>query len=279
MNKDHEVNRASWDEMAAAHGQDAYYDSEALVAGGSSLIEEEEAALLAALGAGLVGRRVLHVQCHLGFDAITLARRGAHVTGVDFSSVALSKARLLAERCGVEVEWVCADVTELPEVLNGRFDLAWATIGILCWISDLRGWMRSVGGTLASDGRLVLIDGHPRNGVDGRGAVPERSRETYEMGWDYATPLRTGPQVQFTHSLEEVSAAASAAGLHVIHLQEHVDLSDDLRIAEVVRESDGRYRRRVAGQPQPLLFTLIGKRSEAGLDQRGGGRPEMIDSA
>jgi hypothetical protein len=52
MRSDHELNRASWDELATLHGQDAYYDSAALVAGASSLIEEEEVALLHSLGAG-----------------------------------------------------------------------------------------------------------------------------------------------------------------------------------------------------------------------------------
>ena len=33
----------------------------------------------------LAGRRVLHVQCHLGFDAITLARRGLSVVVLDSS--------------------------------------------------------------------------------------------------------------------------------------------------------------------------------------------------
>jgi hypothetical protein len=47
LHPDHEINRASWDELAATHGQDAYYDSEALIAGASSLIQEEEAALAA----------------------------------------------------------------------------------------------------------------------------------------------------------------------------------------------------------------------------------------
>ena len=79
MHEDHALNRASWDILAEAHGQDAYYDSEALVAGASSLIEEEESALESATGPNLAGLRILHMQCHLGFDAITFARRGARV--------------------------------------------------------------------------------------------------------------------------------------------------------------------------------------------------------
>jgi SAM-dependent methyltransferase len=262
MRSDHKLNRASWDELATLHGQDAYYDSVALVAGASSLIEEEEAALLESIGEDLTGRRILHLQCHLGFDAITFARRGAVVTGVDFSPVALAKAADLANRCGVHVDWICADATELPTSLARSFDLVWATIGVLCWIGDIPAWMRAVAGTLADHGRLVLIDGHPTSRgikfdpieIVGTGSV----RRFIESGWDYATPSRTGPQVQYKHTLEDILSAAASTGLRVVQLREHTSISCDLRIDRLEMETDGRYRWRVDGRAVPVLFTLIG---------------------
>lgn len=275
MHPDHALNRASWDQLAAIHGQDGYYDSEALVAGASSLIEEEETALAVAMGSSLSGRRVLHVQCHLGFDAITFARRGAQVVGLDFSTVALAKARSLAQRCGVEVEWVCADATELPASLAGRFDLAWATIGILCWIADLKAWMRSVAGTLTPGGRLVLIDGHPLGAVlrgsplKVVGPYGGAARSVAEVGGDYTgSGAKTGPQVEFEHSLGEIVSAAAEAGFRIIRLLEHTDLSHDLRTDTLVQEADGRYRRRVDGHPLPVLFTLIAAADAASGDRR-----------
>lgn len=265
MHPDHQVNRASWDELAVAHGQDAYYDSEALIAGASSLIEEEVTALEAAVGGKLDGRRVLHVQCHLGFDAITFARRGARVTGVDFSTIALAKARALAVRCGVEVEWVCADCTRLPASLDDRFDLAWATMGVLCWIADVGAWMRSVARTLAPGGHLVLMDGHPLGSVlksdPVRVARPYGgTRRVVDPGWDYATALRPGRQVTFVHTLGEMVSAAAGAGLRVTQLLEHLDSSWHLCDDRLELESDGRYRRRVDGHPLPVLFTLLARR-------------------
>jgi 2-polyprenyl-3-methyl-5-hydroxy-6-metoxy-1,4-benzoquinol methylase len=259
MFSDHELNRAAWDQLAAVHGQDGYYDSDALVAGGSSLIEEEEDALLHAVGATLAGKRILHLQCHIGFDAITFARRGASVTGVDFSMVALDKARCLADRCGVKVDWVHADAVQLPASLHSRFDLVWATMGIACWIADMSAWMRAAEASLAPSGRLVLIDGHPgdialRDSAT-VGAAP--IRRVIDSGYDYATSTRTGPQVQFKYSLAALIAAATSARLCVNRLVEHEVVSADLCIATLKREPDGRYRSRVNGRVQPALFTLI----------------------
>ena len=51
-----------------------------------------------------------------------LAERGWRVTGVDFSTVGLEKARALAEARGVRAEWVAADLLEYrPEL--AAFDL------------------------------------------------------------------------------------------------------------------------------------------------------------
>jgi hypothetical protein len=97
------LNRARWDALAALHGQDTYYDTEALVAGRDTLKPEEDEAVRASVPS-LRGLDVLHVQCHIGFDTISLARRGARVTGLDFSAVSLAKAAAIAARCGVEIE-------------------------------------------------------------------------------------------------------------------------------------------------------------------------------
>jgi SAM-dependent methyltransferase len=257
MRLDHQINRASWNHLAAVHGQDAYYDTEALCGGASSLIEEEESALSDALGTDLSGKRILHLQCHLGFDAITFARRGARVTGVDFSSVALEKAHVLAARCGVTIEWICADAVDLPASLHGSFDLVWATIGVLCWIGDVSAWMREVSSVLRPGGILVLIDGVPPSTLaESTQSAPFGLRRVIDQGWDYATPTRTGPQVQYRHSLSAVLHSAQDAGLSVKRFVEHTSISTDLCISGLARGDDGRYRSQDE-TPQPILFTLI----------------------
>jgi len=56
--------------------------------------------------------RALDVACGEGRNAVWLAEQGWTVTGVDFSQVALDKARRLADQRGVMVEWVNADVVD-----------------------------------------------------------------------------------------------------------------------------------------------------------------------
>lgn len=68
-----------WEQLAAWHGtgRDRLYDLDAIVAGGSHMHTDERAALARATnGRGVRGLDVMHLQCHIGVDSITLAREG-----------------------------------------------------------------------------------------------------------------------------------------------------------------------------------------------------------
>jgi SAM-dependent methyltransferase len=265
------VNVRFWDDLAAAHGQgrDAYYDIDALVAGRSSLSDVEEAALLESVG-DVDDLDVLHVQCHLGMDAVTMARRGARVTGVDFSPVALRRAAAIAATCGVQIEYVEANSTALPPSLQARFDLAYATIGVLCWIADLDAWMTSIRSTLRPGGRLVVIDLHPML-VMVESTDPLRFDMPYAFDGphEFAEPesyagvstAGNGRNVNYAHSLGEVVSAAVRAGFRVEALDEHLDAPFDPRGDVLAQENDGRFRLRATGQPLPVLFTLLASHS------------------
>ena len=259
-------NLAHWEALAAVHGQDDYYDAEGLIAGADSLSEPEEVAVREAVG-DVAGLDVLHLQCHIGFDSISLARRGARVTGADFSPASLAKARDLASRAGVEAEFVQADATALPTELHGRFDLVYSTIGVLCWIDDLAAWMRSAHAALRPGGRLVLVEIHPLFNMVGTPEPfaldfpyaldgPHRFDEPGSYA-DAGADVAATTEIVYAHSLGETVTAAVHAGLRVDALHEHLDTDLDPRGRVLAREHDGRLRLRVTGRPLPVLFTLL----------------------
>lgn len=264
------LNRAYWDGLAAVHGNgdDAYYDVAALLAGRSTLTEVEERAVRDAVG-DVAGRDVLHVQCHIGFDSITLARRGARVTGVDLSPASLAKAADLAHRCGADVTFVPGDSTDLPAGLHGRFDLAYATIGVICWIDDMDAWMRSVARCLRPGGRLALVDLHPMlvmfDTLDPPAiAYPYTDARPFveEQQGTYANPsaaLSSPVSVSYAHGIGDLVGAALRAGLTLTALEEYTSLDFDPLPGHpfFTREDDGRYRARAGGWPLPVMFTLL----------------------
>ncbi len=261
------INRAHWDSLAGAHGKgDPIYDTEALLAGADSLHEAEAAGVREAVGA-VAGLDVMHLQCHIGFDAISLARRGARVVGVDFSPAALEKARTLARRCEVRVDFVEADATKLPVDLHNRFDLVYATIGVLVWIDDLRAWMRSAAAALRGGGKLMLVDIHPLSLM-----LASTDPLAFDFPYSFDGPriydepgsyagadlqVSSTETVEYGHSLGEIIMAALGAGLKIQHVQEHLEADFDPRGNLLEPEEDGRFRVRADGELLPMLFTLV----------------------
>ncbi len=92
--------------------------------------------LFAAEAAELPPGRALDLACGEGRTAIWLAERGWDVTAVDFSRVALEKARAIAERRGVAPRLIQADLLEYRPA--GRaFDLV-AVLYLQLRAADLR---------------------------------------------------------------------------------------------------------------------------------------------
>ena len=82
-------------------GNDRYYDIDKLIAGSTIMGSDEARALaLATNGVGVKGLDVLHLQCHIGCDTISMTRDEARVTGADFSKTALAwgQKKVISER-------------------------------------------------------------------------------------------------------------------------------------------------------------------------------------
>ncbi len=107
------VNLAWWQEATLFHEDSDFYDLAGFRKGRDPMrpFEVEE------LG-DVVGRDLLHLQCHVGTDSLAWARRGARVVGLDFSSNAVETATRLARDCGLDAEFVRADVYDAPDALG-----------------------------------------------------------------------------------------------------------------------------------------------------------------
>ncbi len=150
-----QTNQAHWDEVAPIHIE-AYEEVALLKAGGIALDEIE----LHEVG-DVTGKTLLHLQCHIGTDTLSWARQGAIVTGVDFSAASIAAARQLAQETGLDATFIEAGVYDLPNVLEGQFDIVYTSRGVLCWLRDLDEWARIIAHFLKPGGLFYIMESHP----------------------------------------------------------------------------------------------------------------------
>jgi SAM-dependent methyltransferase len=74
------------------------------------------------------GQLVLDVCCGTGVVAVTAARKGAHVTGVDFTPELLARAHENSRVAKVDVDWQDGDVEALP-LPDNTFDVVLSQFG------------------------------------------------------------------------------------------------------------------------------------------------------
>jgi len=258
----YETNLRRWNELVGLHAESEEYDLEGFIAGKSSLHTVE----LEALG-DVSGRSLLHLQCHFGLDTLSWARLGARVTGIDVSDSGIELARRIADRIGVDAEFVCCNVYDLPEHLEGEFDIVYTSYGVLCWLHDINEWARLVSNYLKPGGTFFIAEFHPFMWVfdyehESELRVryrywPEEEPEYYESDGSYAAPdavLENRGTYNWPHPLSEVVNALITAGLTIRELGEYPFSVDNSQMAFMTRGEDGYSR--LPSLDLPLMYSI-----------------------
>jgi 2-polyprenyl-3-methyl-5-hydroxy-6-metoxy-1,4-benzoquinol methylase len=102
------------------------------------------------------GREALVVGCGYGSDAEFLAQLGFRTTGFDFAPTAIAAARLKYPTS--EVDYLVADVLDLPREWQGRFHLVVESLTVQSMPPEQHtGAARSVAALVAPGGTLLVL--------------------------------------------------------------------------------------------------------------------------
>lgn len=215
---------------------------------------------------------VVHLQCHIGTDTVSLARLGPRsVIGLDFSPSAIASGTSLAARTGVDARFVETDVYDAATVLGAECcDLVYTGIGAICWLPDIRRWAAVVADLLRPGGRVFMRECHPMLDT----ISDTRDDDLLVVHYPYFETAGTAfteestyggagivsaPQgVSFNHGLGEVFTALTDAGLTVTALDEHREAPWNA-LGEAMIEStefDGEYVLAQGPERLPLTYTI-----------------------
>ena len=273
----HQINRRSWNEGTKAHNSHKGDQAAFFRAGGNTLFAEETRLL-----GDVAGKTLLHLQCNSGQDTLSIANHlGARVTGVDISDEAIRFARQLSRESGIDAKFVRADIYDFFEANRQRYDVAFASYGALCWLSDLEAWGRGAGRCLRSGAQFVLIDFHPvfaifdedwnlrhdymggkvyefESGVGDYVAMTGAAAETDELLPGVENFVNPYPGVEYQWGLAEIVTALLDAGLRLLDMREY-DVSNGFKPMGDMRELGERRYGMPEHLPQaiPLMFSIV----------------------
>lgn len=266
MNPDHfKSNKLNWNDRVAAHAEssDPSYDIDGFLEGKSTLksIEIEK------LG-DVSGKSLLHLMCHFGLDTLSWRRRGAEVTGIDFSNEAIKLAQLLTERAQLDARFICSNVYDLPEVLDERFDIVIANYGITCWLPDFDGFAKVTSRFLKAGGIFILIDGHPfldlldydkeKEQLEFTGRYfhdPDPDEFNIPYSYTGKKKLANSLAYEWSHDLGSIIAAIKSNGLNLVSFKEYPN-SFFKRYSNMIPDGNG-YWRFPESLPQiPSMFSI-----------------------
>lgn len=256
------INRDAWNKKTGIHLESEFYDNESFIENTNSLKQIE----LELLG-DIRGKSVLHLQCHFGQDSISLAKLGAKVTAVDLSDKAIDAANILAKKTNAEVDFICCNVYDLPKHLSKKFDIMFASYGVIGWLPDLKKWAEVVAHFLKPDGEFIFVEFHPfiwmyDDDFDtvayryfNSGEIVEDVKGTY-ANRDAKIEYKT---ICWNHSTSEVLNSLIKAGINIEQFNEY-DYSPYNCFKHTLQIGTDKFIIKHLGNKIPMTFAIRGRK-------------------
>jgi SAM-dependent methyltransferase len=251
-------NKNIWNQRTAVHKDSSFYNREGFIKGESVLTPIE----LKELG-DVKGRKMLHLQCHFGMDSLDWARRGADVTGVDLSDVAIDEARKLNDEIGLNAKFVCCNVYDLQEHLDEKFDIVFASYGVVGWLPDLTKWAQLISHYLKPGGTFYIAEFHPvvwmfddefthiKYFYENRELIVTENYGTYT---DRKADIQ-GKEYSWNHNISEVLNALIGAGLKIELFNEFM-YSPYPCFSNIVATEDGNWHIKGMEGKIPMVYSI-----------------------
>lgn len=267
-----EANRDLWNQRTIVHRDSAFYNLEGFKKGESVLTTIE----LNELG-DVSGKTLLHLQCHFGMDSLDWARRGAKVTGVDISDVAIAEAKKLNEEFSLDAKFICANVYDIGISKTGEskttpseglgeaaFDIVFTSYGTIGWLPDLKPWAIMIAERLKPGGIFYVAEFHPmvwmfdddfthiKYSYENREVIVTENQGTYT---DRKADIK-GKEYSWNHSISEVLNALIEAGLRVRFFNEHM-YSPYPCFRNVMESEPGKWHIKGLEGKIPMVYSLM----------------------
>jgi ubiquinone/menaquinone biosynthesis C-methylase UbiE len=260
MSKEIDKNKIAWSLLSEEH----YNTFKARLEKEDTLISD---VILKELG-DINGKTLMHLQCNIGQDTISLARAGLKkAVGVDLSDQNIIYAEKLRKDFGMDnLSYIEANVLELDKIHQEKYDIVFTSEGVLGWLPDLKKWAKVIKHVLKEDGFFYVYDSHPvfhvfdevLIGTEGKlEAKYDYFNAEADFGMEiggYAAKTKTAENYWWNHSLSDIVNALIEAGLKIEYLHEFDTLFWDN--GNMVKVEKGQYIYPKFKKKLPFAYSL-----------------------
>lgn len=258
------ANKAAWEEAFAKHQQGYKLDL------GKKLMEKDyyflaPAALEELKKINLHGKRIVQFCCNNGRELLSIIKLGSlSGTGFDLAENFIKQANRLAIKTGLNAKFIARNIYDIDDSYEKQFDLAFISIGVLCWFQDLDLFFEKIANTMKSGAILLINEQHPF--TDMLALQGDKGFEKNNSGKIVFSYFRNDPWVEndgmdyiggkkyksktfysFSHNFSEIFTAIIKNGITIRELKEY-----DYDISNSFGHLDK--------NKYPLSYVLIGKK-------------------
>jgi SAM-dependent methyltransferase len=258
-----EANKNLWNQRTAIHKDSDFYNLAAFKAGENVLTSIE----LNEVG-DVIGKSLLHLQCHFGMDTLSFSRMGAKCTGIDLSDDAIKLAQEINDELKLDAKFVCCNVLDTSEYVKEQFDIVFTSYGTIGWLPDLKPWAKMIAERMKTNGFFYIAEFHPvmwmfdddfthiKYAYENQEVIVTENEGTYT---DRNADIK-GKEYSWNHSISEVLNALVAAGLKIEFFNEHMYSPYPCFRNTVETEKDKWHIKRMEGK-LPMVYSLKATKS------------------
>lgn len=216
--------------------------------------------LLKRLCGNVKEKNVLDVACANGELAIYLAKKGAKVTGVDYSRRMIQSAMLKAKAKGAtNIEFFTVDARNLEFLSPQKYNIIIISVLLphLKLKNDIEKFFKGVRKRLKDDGRVLLAEPHPCFDYLLRKEISKKNRSTsyFESGKEYqfaiklAEGKKTLNSIAYHWSIQDYASAIHLADLVIKNIHEPIP-------AKGLAKKFPRWYKEKVAYPSYIIFEL-----------------------
>ena len=255
------LNKPLWNALSKSHVQSTFYNLGQFKKTGNSLPTIDQNLL-----GEIKGKKILHLQCHLGLESISMARMGAEVTGLDFSEEAIKSARALNKEMGTSVNFICDNVyNTLNHSVSGKYDIVYTSYGIVPWLHDLTQWASIIKTCMKESGQFILVEFHPHIfTIDDHGKLSDHwgsklAPDTYDMDKSYTGDKldKNYKEFNWNHSLSQIINPLIKNGLTLTDIRDY-NFSPYNCFEDMIIVGDNQFRMKIFENINiPYVFSTV----------------------